>query len=208
MRRAAAAALAAAQRAAARRLAEPATGSGAAALPGLAPRGRARSYNGGWVPGDDAAAGAGWRDGAKRPNLPPSFPSQQRYTRFRDRPGASGRPSPLQPRPRVASLLGGVTLAGGTIIYFSSREEVPYTRRKHAILVSIDLERQLGEQTFAQIKADAVAKRTLLPRAHPATRAVERVGRRLAAAAADGAGGGYVDHMKGLQWEFIVVDEV
>lgn len=141
-------------------------------------------------------------------SLPPSFPSQQRYTRFRDRPGASGRPSPFQPRPRAASLLGGVTLAGGTIIYFSSREEIPYTHRKHAILVSIDLERQLGEQTFAQIKADAVAKRTLLPRAHPATRAVERVGRRLAAAAADGAGGGYVDHMKGLQWEFIVVDEV
>lgn len=36
-------------------------------------------------------------------------------------------------------------------IWLSSREEVPYTLRKHAILVTCDMERALGRETFKQV---------------------------------------------------------
>ena len=140
--------------------------------------------------------------------LHPFSPCSLSYQRWGDR-GQRGRPAagPFRPRPRALSLLGGATLAGGTVVYISSREEVPYTGRKHAILVSTSLERALGETTFDQIKQDAASKGALLPAHHPATRAVERVGRRLAAVASDGGGGGEFAHMKGMDWEFIVVDD-
>lgn len=100
-------------------------------------------------------------------------------------------------------------LAGGSVVWYSSREEIPFTHRMHAILVTTEMERQLGESTFAQIKEQATASGTLLPRGHAATRAVERVGRRLAAvASSSGAGGGgYTAHMEGLDWEFVVIDD-
>lgn len=137
----------------------------------------------------------------------PFFNHSSQYQRW-DRGGGRVGRGGYRPRSRAVSLLGGATLAGGSIIYVSSREEVPYTGRKHAILISNSLERALGEATFEQIKQEAAAKGTLLPRHHPATRAVERVGRRLAAVASDGGGGGEFRHMKEIKdWEFIVVDE-
>ena len=74
-------------------------------------------------------------------------------------------------------------------------------------MISKELEIALGESTFAQIVQDARARRRLLPRNHPSVRAVERIGRRLAAVASDSGGGGYSEHMQGLEWEFVVVDD-
>ena len=99
------------------------------------------------------------------------------------------------------ALLGGA----GTVVWASSREEIPYTGRKHAILVDIHTERELGAQTFRQVLMEAKMKGSLLPPSHPAVQAVTRVGRRIAAVASDGQGGGYAAHMKGLQWEFAVI---
>ena len=140
------------------------------------------------------------------------------YTRFgdqqRQRGGRRGNQqhqqdprSTFRARPRLASLLGGAVLAGGIVVYYSSKETVPYTLRSHSILISKELEVALGESTFAQIVQDARARRRLLPRNHPSVRAVERIGRRLAAVASDGGGGGQSEHMKGLEWEFVVVDD-
>jgi len=108
--------------------------------------------------------------------------------------------STFRAKPRLVSLLGGATLAAGSVVYYTSRETVPYTQRRHSILVSQDLEKQLGEATFAQIVQEAKATRRLLPRNHPLVHQVERIGRRLASVAADGGGGGACDHMKGLDW--------
>ncbi|CAL8462671.1 g2204 [Coccomyxa elongata] len=98
--------------------------------------------------------------------------------------------------------------AGGcTIFYVSHREEVPYTHRKHAVFVSPETEKMLGLQTFTQVKAEAAAAGKLLPPQHPATVSVRRIGERIAAQAANPAGGGRTDHMKSLQWEFVVINE-
>jgi metalloendopeptidase OMA1, mitochondrial len=97
--------------------------------------------------------------------------------------------------------------AGGAVVYIRSRQEVPYTGRVHAVLLSPDSELEMGRQTFAQVLAEASAQGALLPRWHPASQAVRRVGQRVAAVAGDGRGGGFQRHMSPDQtsWEFAVV---
>ena len=144
------------------------------------------------------------------------------YSRFGGRGGGGGGrgggPSrtPLSPsNRRFRAYATGAAVAGGSVVWYSSRQEIPFTHRMHAILVTTEMERQLGESTFAQIKTEAARAGTLLPAHHPASRAVERVGRRLAAvASSDGArdgiaalGGGYTAHMAGLAWEFVVIED-
>lgn len=103
------------------------------------------------------------------------------------------------------TLLSVVTALGG-VVYFGSLQEIPYTHRRHSVLVSPAQELALGRQAFAQVLSEARAEGTLLPPSHPAVRLVEHVGRRIAAVAADGAGGGKSEHMRGLQWEFAVIE--
>ena len=49
---------------------------------------------------------------------------------------------------------------------------------------------------LTQVKTEAEATGKLLPPQHPATLMVRRIGERIAAQAADPAGGGRTDHMK------------
>ncbi|KAK3447304.1 hypothetical protein EUGRSUZ_A02865 [Eucalyptus grandis] len=50
-------------------------------------------------------------------------------------------------------------------VYFGNLEDVPYTKRRHFVLLSRDLERRLGESQFEQIKASFKGK--ILPPIHP-----------------------------------------
>lgn len=47
-----------------------------------------------------------------------------------------------------------------------------------------------------QIKSDAQASGTLLPRNHPSVRRVENIAQRIISSALLGKGGGYQEHMK------------
>lgn len=60
----------------------------------------------------------------------------------------------------------GLVSSGAFItIYYGNLETVPYTKRKHFILLSKTLERQLGESQFQQMKASFKGK--ILPAIHP-----------------------------------------
>lgn len=48
------------------------------------------------------------------------------------------------------ALVGGVS-ASGLVFWMSRRETIPYTHRRHAILISIQTERQLGKMLFEQV---------------------------------------------------------
>ncbi|CAM8984575.1 unnamed protein product [Rhodiola kirilowii] len=52
-------------------------------------------------------------------------------------------------------------------VYFGNLETVPYTKRKHFVLLSRPLERRLGEQNFEEMKAQFKGK--ILPAIHPAS---------------------------------------
>eukprot|EP00210_Caulerpa_lentillifera_P007808 g7451.t1 len=100
----------------------------------------------------------------------------------------------------------GAICAGAGFVYVSNRETVPYTGRSHAIFVSIRRERDLGTAVFQEVKNDAIRNRTLLPESNHFTKLVKSVGYRIANAANDGLGHGYIEHMKDLNWQFIVID--
>ena len=105
---------------------------------------------------------------------------------------------------------------GGVVVWLASRQEIPYTHRRHAVLISQETEKSLGIQAFeqvprlarcgswcpaaltltaaGQIKASAQGK--VLPPSAPASQLVRRIGTRIAKAAAEGSGSGYLEHMK------------
>ncbi|XP_052206782.1 uncharacterized protein LOC127811109 [Diospyros lotus] len=61
-----------------------------------------------------------------------------------------------------------VVLVGSGVfitVYFGNLETVPYTKRKHFVLLSRNLEKQLGESQFQQMKASFKGK--ILPAIHP-----------------------------------------
>eukprot|EP00252_Welwitschia_mirabilis_P013314 TRINITY_DN29336_c0_g1_i1.p1 TRINITY_DN29336_c0_g1~~TRINITY_DN29336_c0_g1_i1.p1 ORF type:complete len:466 (-),score=66.65 TRINITY_DN29336_c0_g1_i1:120-1517(-) len=61
------------------------------------------------------------------------------------------------------------------IVYLSNRETVPYSHRKHFILVSKEMERQLGESQFEQLKKAFRGK--ILPANHPYSLRVRLIAR-------------------------------
>lgn len=101
----------------------------------------------------------------------------------------------------------GVLAFGGVIVWFQSREEIPYSHRKHAILLSAASERALGEHIYQQVKADALHKNTLLPAIHPAVQLVQRVGTRIVEQTTRDINRGATSHMEGLKWEFNVIQD-
>jgi metalloendopeptidase OMA1, mitochondrial len=131
-------------------------------------------------------------------------PGRDGYTRFGSSPGGGySHKRPITKRQIVTLAFLGT---GGTVVYISSRQEIPYTGRMHAILVDPETELELGAQTYAQVLTQAKMAGRLLPPNHSATQAVRRVGTRIAAIASDGAGGGYHAHMQNLKWEFSVIN--
>ncbi|GLI59996.1 hypothetical protein VaNZ11_002055 [Volvox africanus] len=109
--------------------------------------------------------------------------------------------------PRI--LYTTVAFAVGVVSYYLyCLETVPYTGRRHSImLVSPHREQWMGKVGFEQFKALARAEHKLLPDLHPDVQRVRHLGSAIAAVAADGGGGGSFEHMRGMQWEFAVIDD-
>ncbi|CAL1405106.1 unnamed protein product [Linum trigynum] len=60
-----------------------------------------------------------------------------------------------------------VLVSSGVVItvYFGNLETVPYTKRKHFVLLSSDMERKMGESQFQELKGSFKGK--ILPAIHP-----------------------------------------
>lgn len=92
------------------------------------------------------------------------------------------------------------------VVYFTNRQEIPYTHRRHFCLCPVNVERTMGTATFEQIREQAKAEGKLLPPNHPGTLRVKKVGTRIAKTADQPPpDGGYIQHMQGLEWEFAVI---
>lgn len=91
-----------------------------------------------------------------------------------------GRP---QQQKKLLIILGGVG-AVCTYVYYTNLQTVPYTHRKHFVLIGPALERQLGEQEFSNIKAQMAQK--ILPPIHPQAVRIRRIAREVIEAAMAG----------------------
>ncbi|KAM7494577.1 hypothetical protein LguiB_029186 [Lonicera macranthoides] len=67
--------------------------------------------------------------------------------------------------PKHVWIIGIVGSGVFITVYFGNLETIPYTKRKHFVLLSRTLEKQLGESQFQQIKASFKGK--ILPAIHP-----------------------------------------
>lgn len=99
--------------------------------------------------------------------------------------------------------------AGGVILLLKFirkdlRQQVPFTGRKHAVLVPEAIERALGETTFARL----LASKRRLPDPSPESQRCARLGAAIIRAALAGDGkGGFVDHLRDIAWKVVVVDD-
>ncbi|QDZ19724.1 metallopeptidase [Chloropicon primus] len=104
-------------------------------------------------------------------------------------------------------LVGGAVVVGGATTYVSHLETIPYTNRRHFVLISPDQERALGSKMYQDLLAQQRKAGKLLPQGHKLTRLVKGIGSKIAKEAEDLSDwGGKVDHMKKLKWEFNLVD--
>lgn len=111
------------------------------------------------------------------------------------------------PTGRLLLWLGGAAGVGSGAVWLMHREEVPFTGRRHLVLLSPRQEREMGANAFAQVLKQYRGR--VLPPGHPASRAVRRVGRRIAARATELAGlgvPGQLAHLRGIEWTFTVID--
>ncbi|KAI3923872.1 hypothetical protein MKW92_011736 [Papaver armeniacum] len=155
-----------------------------------------------------------------------------KFTSFRKQThqGAHQNFIPLSPRNRLIRFL----VIGGVVITVWGLERIPYSKRFHLILISIDLEREIGERRFNNLMKTYEGK--ILPETHPESVRVRSIGIEIIEALQRGlryekvgSGLGYNNqvqddmrrvkknrekgfrvatyHLEGLNWEILVVDK-
>ncbi|KAG7674736.1 hypothetical protein KSW81_006162 [Nannochloris sp. 'desiccata'] len=76
-------------------------------------------------------------------------PGRDGYTRFGSQGGRGGTNHRQRTTRRQLATLAFLG-TGGTVVYISSRQQIPYTGRIHAILVDPETELSLGKHTFSE----------------------------------------------------------
>lgn len=116
---------------------------------------------------------------------------------------------------RNPKLVLTVLLVGSGIavtIYYGNVETIPYTKRKHILILSQKSERELGEFMFKKMKVDEYKGR-ILPATHPTSIRVTKISKDIIKAlqrglkkeSKDGKSGNA--YLKGLKWEVVVVKD-
>lgn len=99
----------------------------------------------------------------------------------------------------------GIAVIGSVGMYIAYIDYAPLTRRRRWIATDPDFEKEMGDQNYQQmIQQQFLGK--ILPRHHPASRLIERVGSRIFAAAGDFAQKNGLDYFDTRNVTFTVVE--
>lgn len=85
--------------------------------------------------------------------------------------------------------------------------EVPFTRRKHTLLLPVDAELAMGSRSYEQVLNQPNYKGKVLPADHPDAKLVQKIAKRIIEAVDEGHGGGFQDHIKKFDWEVAVIQD-
>ena len=129
------------------------------------------------------------------------YDSRTGLTRFGNSGGRGGRGH----FSRAQIQLGFATLAVGGVVYVTHLEPVPVTGRKHLVLCSAATERRLGDEAYAQVRAQFAG--SILPGSSQEAQRVQRVSRRILDVLPSLGSGKleHLAHLRNTQWQFTVV---
>lgn len=93
-------------------------------------------------------------------------------------------------------------------LYSKAEQRVPFTKRRHVILLPSQAEVLLGEYLYDQFLTEQMQHKALLDKNHRDTKLVTKVAKRLIDVVSGGEhGGGYQKHVKLFKWQVSVVSE-
>lgn len=86
-------------------------------------------------------------------------------------------------------------------------QKVPFTLRKHTLLLPVFAELLLGQFSFSQVLQQPQYRGKALPPDHADSKLVQRIAERIISAVEEGHGGGFQKHIRKFDWEVVVLDD-
>jgi Zn-dependent protease with chaperone function len=105
----------------------------------------------------------------------------------------------------------GVGVAAGLAVRLlqisTVEQKVPFTLRKHTVLLPVWAELLLGQYSFSQILQQPQYRGKALPPDHSDVKLVKRIAERIISAVEEGHGAGFQKHIAKFDWEVTVLDD-
>eukprot|EP00882_Tetradesmus_deserticola_P000213 GHRQ01000239.1.p1 GENE.GHRQ01000239.1~~GHRQ01000239.1.p1 ORF type:complete len:587 (+),score=236.64 GHRQ01000239.1:206-1762(+) len=86
-------------------------------------------------------------------------------------------------------------------------QKVPFTLRKHTLLLPVFAELLLGQFSFSQVLQQPQYRGKALPPDHRDSKLVQKIAERIISAVEEGHGGGFQKHIRKFDWEVVVLDD-
>lgn len=102
---------------------------------------------------------------------------------------------------------GAVAFIAGRHLFSRAEQTVPFTNRRHIILMPSAAEAMLGQLQHQKTIMSYAAQGKVLPKDHPDSLLVTDIARRLIRVLAENHGGGYQKHLRFFSWSVNVVAE-
>ncbi|KAF6265803.1 peptidase family M48-domain-containing protein [Scenedesmus sp. NREL 46B-D3] len=86
-------------------------------------------------------------------------------------------------------------------------QTVPFTLRKHSLLLPVFAELLLGQFSFSQVLQQPQYRGKALPPDHRDSKLIQKIAERIISAVEEGHGGGFQKHIRKFDWEVVVLDD-
>ncbi|KAL0034602.1 hypothetical protein WJX79_010098 [Trebouxia sp. C0005] len=105
----------------------------------------------------------------------------------------------------VLGAAAGAALRAGQLLFL--QQTVPFTYRKHTLLLPVGIELTMGDATFKQQIGGYAQAGKLLKENNPDYQLIAGIAKKVIGAVGKEFGGGFQSHVKKFKWEVVVVDD-
>ena len=107
--------------------------------------------------------------------------------------------------PGSAGAAAGAALRAAQVLFL--QQTVPFTYRKHTLILPVGIELVMGDATFKQQIGGYAQAGKLLKENNSDYQLIAGIAKRVINAVGQEYGGGYQSHVKKFKWEVVVVDD-